>query len=57
MKKLFYIVEKKEKDLYTIYDVENKGVCCCSLYTIKDLIQHGCVIKGFYTNNGKVVIK
>ena len=32
------IVEVKGNDLYTIYDADNGGVCCCSRYTILQLI-------------------
>jgi hypothetical protein len=32
------IVEIKGPDLYTIYDSDNGGVCCCSRYTILQLI-------------------
>ena len=35
----FIIVEVKGKDLYTIYDTEHKGVCCCSMYTLKQLVK------------------
>lgn len=57
MSKVFCIVEKKDKDLFTIYDTENKGVCCCSLYTLKDLVKQGCKINGFCFKNGKVSIQ
>lgn len=33
------LVEIKGKDLFTIYDVENGGVCCCSKYTLEQLVK------------------
>lgn len=51
----FIIVEVKDKDLYTLYDTENKGVCCCSLYTIKQLVKdYKCKIIGLRSKNGKL---
>lgn len=51
----FIIVEIKDKDLYTIYDVENKGVCCCSMYTLKQLVKdYKCKIIGLRSKNGKL---
>lgn len=50
----YIIVEKKNRDLFVIYDTTNGGVCCCSLYTIKQLVNdyHATII-GF--NGNKVV--
>lgn len=54
----FIIVEIKQKDLYTIYDVENKGVCCCSTYTLAQLQSAGHKITGFTVNSdGKYGVK
>lgn len=50
---VFIIVEKKDKDLYVIYDKENGGVCCCSLYTIKQLIDMGHKVIGYSVVNGR----
>lgn len=51
----FIIVEIKAKDLYTIYDTENKGVCCCSMYTLKQLVKdYKCKIVGLETKGGKL---
>lgn len=51
----FIIVEIKDKDLYTIYDTENKGVCCCSMYTLKQLVKdYKCKIIGLKNKSGKL---
>lgn len=42
----FCIVEKKDTDLFTIYDMENGGVCCCSKYTVSQLLDMGHTIYG-----------
>lgn len=34
----FRIVEIKNNDLYVIYDADNGGVCCCSKYTVNQLL-------------------
>lgn len=55
----FAIVEIKEslKDTYVIYDMENKGVCCCSSYTIKQLIENNHTVYGAkYNDNGRLKI-
>lgn len=55
--KLWYILlEKKNSDLYVIYDMQTKGKCCCSLYTIKQLVEMGHSVYGYRVINGKVVI-
>lgn len=43
---VFYIIEKKANDLYVIYDSMNGGMCCCTPYTIKQLIELGHEIPG-----------
>lgn len=53
----FIVVEQKEKDLYTIYDVVNKGVCCCSLYTLKQLLEMHHEIIGVTNVNGKLRVQ
>lgn len=50
---VFIVVEKKDKDLYVIYDKENGGVCCCSLYTIKQLTEMGHKVIGYSVVNGR----
>lgn len=42
----FIVVEVKGKDLFTVYDTENKGVCCCSSYTLLQLLDMGHEIIG-----------
>lgn len=44
---VFYIIEIKARDLYVIYDAQNQGVCCCSLYTIKQLTDMGHSVIGY----------
>lgn len=43
---VYHIIEKKANDLYVIYDVANGGMCCCTPYTIKQLIEMGHEIPG-----------
>lgn len=52
----FSIIEIKDKDLYVIYDMLNKGVCCCSKYTIKELLNQGHQIYGVSVRNDKLNI-
>lgn len=45
--KIFRVVEVKNNDLFVLYDVECGGVCCCSKYTINQLMQdYGAKIEG-----------
>lgn len=54
----FIVVEIKQKDLYTIYDADNKGVCCCSAYTLAQLQALGHTIIGFNTvAAGRISVK
>lgn len=48
----FILIEIKGKDLFTIYDVENKGVCCCSAYTLKQLLSDRNEVLGCQVVNG-----
>lgn len=49
----FCIIEKKDKDLFVIYDTENKGACCCTGYTIKQLMEkHN--VQGATMKNGRL---
>lgn len=50
----FIVIEIKDKDLFTIYDVENKGVCCCSAYTLKQLLSDHNEVLGCQVVNGKL---
>lgn len=50
----FIVIEIKDKDLFTIYDVENKGVCCCSAYTLKQLLSDHNEVLGCKVVNGKL---
>lgn len=53
----FAIVEIKEKkDTYVIYDMENKGVCCCSSYTIKQLLDNNHTVHGARYDNGRLKV-
>ena len=52
----FSIIEIKDKDLYVIYDMLNKGACCCSKYTIKELLNQGHQIYGVSVRNDKLNI-
>lgn len=54
----FIVVEIKQKNLYAIYDADNKGVCCCSAYTLAQLQAAGHTVIGFSTDAaGKLHIK
>ena len=48
------VIEIKDKDLFTIYDVEHKGVCCCSAYTLKQLLSDHNEVLGCQVVNGKL---
>lgn len=50
----FIVIEIKDKDLFTIYDAENKGVCCCSAYTLKQLLNDHNEVLGCKVVNGKL---
>ena len=50
----FIVIEIKDKDLFTIYDVEHKGVCCCSAYTLKQLLSDHNEVLGCQVVNGKL---
>ena len=50
----FIVIEIKDKDLFTIYDVEHKGVCCCSAYTLKQLLNDHNEVLGCQVVNGKL---
>ena len=50
----FIVIEIKDKDLFTIYDVENKGICCCSAYTLKQLLSNHNEVLGCQVVNGKL---
>lgn len=50
----YIVVEIKNNDLYTIYDPQNKGVCCCSLYTIRQLMDANCSVVGAEVKNGRL---
>lgn len=52
----FILVEIKDKDLFTIYDVKNKGVCCCSAYTLKQLLSDHNEVIGCQIVNGKLTV-
>lgn len=55
--KLYYIIlERKGSDLFVIYDMQTKGKCCCSLYTIKQLVEMGHSVYGYRVINGRAVI-
>ena len=49
------VVEIKNKDLFVVYDTDGGGVCCCTLYTLKQLVtEYKVNIKGFeLSHNGK----
>ena len=32
------LVEVKSNNLYVLYDADGKGVCCCTKYTINQLL-------------------
>lgn len=45
--KIYRVVEVKSNDLFVLYDVECGGVCCCSKYTINQLMQdYGAKVEG-----------
>ena len=44
--KKFIIIGIGEKDSYALYDVANKGTAMASAYTIRQLIENGCVVMG-----------
>lgn len=44
--KKFIIIGIGEKDSYALYDVANKGTAIASAYTIRQLIENGCVVMG-----------
>lgn len=52
----FSIIEIKDKDLFVIYDMENKGACCCTKYTITELLKMGHNIYGTNVVNGRLKI-
>ena len=52
----FSIIEVKDKDLFVIYDMENKGACCCTKYTITELLKMGHNICGAKIVNGRLKI-
>ena len=52
----FSIIEIKDKDLFVIYDMGNKGVCCCTKYTITELLKMGHYIYGATIVNGRLKI-
>lgn len=52
----FIVVEIKERDTFVLYDVVNKGVCCCSKYTLNQLVKdYKCEVVGFDVSSNKVV--
>lgn len=53
----FNILEIKDKDLYVIHDKEKGGVCCCSLYTIKQLLDKGHKVNGVITTGARLKIQ
>lgn len=50
----FAIIEIKGNDTYVIYDMENKGACCCTAYTIKQLLESKVQIAGVGVQNGRL---
>ena len=52
----FSIIEVKDKDLFVIYDMENKGACCCTKYTVTELLKMGHNICGAKIVNGRLKI-
>lgn len=46
----FVVIEKRDNDRFVIYDIENKGSCCCSKYTMKQIIDAGHTIYGVRYN-------
>ncbi len=52
----FSIIEIKDKDLFVIYDMENKGACCCTRYTITELLKMGHNICGAKIVNDRLKI-
>lgn len=53
----FSILENKGNGIYTIYDMERKGVCCCTLDTLVDLQKAGHTVHGlFVTEEGKASV-
>lgn len=44
---LFYVVQKLNNKECIIYDVENSGVCCCTVYTLNQLIEMGHQVVGY----------
>lgn len=52
----FIVLEIKDRDLFTIYDVEKKGVCCCSAYTLKQLLEAKIDVIGCNVVNGKLKV-
>lgn len=46
----FEIVARKDTDRYVIKDCQTGGMCCCSKYTIKQLIDLGHTVKGVKLN-------
>lgn len=47
---LFYVIQKLNAKECILYDEKNGGVCCCTIYTLNQLINMGHKIVGF---NGK----
>lgn len=46
----FEIVSKRDTDRFVIRDLESKGMCCCSKYTIKQLLDMGHSVDGVRLN-------
>lgn len=52
------VVEIKNNDLFAIYDAEKGGVCCCSKYTMSQLInEFGQKIEGVTYVGKKMIVK
>lgn len=50
----FVVIEKRDNDRFVIYDIENKGSCCCSKYTMKQIIDAGHTIYGVRYNGENI---
>lgn len=46
----FEIVSKRDTDRFVIRDLKSKGMCCCSRYTIKQLLDMGHTVYGVRLN-------